>query len=94
MEQMTANRLYRVGAVSYVQHDGVAPLPAEIDAYTRRHNGKFPPYIPLPDAATEFDTGGMKGIPWDGRGELPVEVMEYIAEHGTLPRRTTDVEVE
>lgn len=89
-EQTTIHKLYRLNGSRYVHHDTAGPLPAEVESYVQKHNGDYPAYIPLRAAATEFDVGGVRGVAWDGHSPLPSPVMEYVCEHGTLPRRATD----
>lgn len=86
-------RLYFLGAGSYVQHDGKKKLPEPIQKWMAENGGELPPYMPLPSRAVEFhmdeEHSGVYTIPWSGKGTLPEPVLEYLKENGTLPRNTT-----
>lgn len=90
IEEKMTHRLYRLNAVRYVHHDGVGPLPEEVAAYARTHDGDPPAYIPLEATPTEFDVGGSGLVMWDGESAFPTEVLDYVCRNGSLPRRTTD----
>ena len=83
-------RLYHVGINLYVQHDGLGPMPVEMEEYAVSHAGERPPYIPLPTGPTEFRIGGTleahsRRYRWSGTGPLPTDVIEYVNENGALP---------
>ncbi len=84
-----SRKLYRLGANRYVQHNGSGPLPDEVHRYAIGHKGETPPYIPLPDGETTFQLGeeGYPGrqIQWDGKGELPMAILDFVRENGVLP---------
>jgi len=85
-------RLYYIGNGTYVQYRGKGRKPPELQRFVQTHHGELPPYIPLPKHPVEFRFGHpvhprMK-VRWQGKGKLPVKVMRYVQENGTLPPRT------
>ena len=89
-ETSPIHKLFRISSTHFVQYDGSARLPKEVYAYARNHNGEYPAYIPLRAVVTEFDLGGPKAVVWHGHGPLPAEVMQYVCENGTLPKRKAE----
>ena len=87
--QSTQERLYFIRFGLFVQYDGNGRKPAALDDYVSRHEGRFPPYIPLPCEPTEFELGDPfsqpRRIRWTGKGRLPEEILEYVCENKTLP---------
>jgi hypothetical protein len=65
-------------------------MPKELEKYEADHKGELPPYIPLPNRATNFYLGENfvreKKVKWRGKGPVPVEVLDYVKRNGTLPR--------
>jgi len=88
-----SERLYFLGTGRYVQHSGKGKLPPEVRAWMEENDGELPSYMPLPNRAVEFhmdeEHDGVYTLPWPGKGPLPPPVLNYLREHGTLPRNTT-----
>ncbi|MBN1558225.1 MAG: helicase associated domain-containing protein [Lentisphaerae bacterium] len=82
-------RLYALRSGVYVQYDGNGQCPPALAAYLEQHNGRFPPYIPLPQEHTVFRLGVRhvreKHVSWPGKGPLPQDVLNYVSRSGTLP---------
>jgi len=84
-------RLYCLRWNSYVQYDGNGAVPEALDRYIDEHDGNLPPYIPLPRKPVEFcPIAGARTASWPGSGPLPASVLQYVLEHGALPRNTSD----
>lgn len=87
----TEERLYCLKWNSYVQYDGIGPIPPELAEYIGSHDGDLPPYIPLPRRPVEFrPVAGAGTTAWPGHGPLPGSVLQYVMEHGSLPRNTSE----
>lgn len=79
-----APKLFRLSHSKYVQYHPDQGLPKELKEYEKRHNGELPAFFLLPSGAVEFHI--YKGRhKWNGKGPLPVQVMEYVLENGVLP---------
>lgn len=82
-------KLYRIGVGLYIQHNGNGDVPPQLAEYMRHNGGELPPYIPLPHDPVEFRLGeGLlrcRKVAWSGKGALPVEVLAFVTENGTLP---------
>ena len=91
-DEHKGERLFFVAAGAYVQYEGEGDYPPEVQAWMDANNGDLPPFMPLPARPVEFhvdeEWGGRYAIPWPGHGPLPEPVLNYVAEHGTLPRNT------
>lgn len=88
-------RLYCLKWNSYIQYGGTGAMPKELDDYVDSHGGSLPPYIPLPRKKVEFDVlTGARKVAWPGRGPLPQAILEYVKEHGALPRNTSEPDPE
>ena len=85
--------VYFIDTNTYVQYSGKGRLPSQVKTWAQEHDGELPPRMPLPNRAVEFHMdeqySGQYTIPWLGKGKLPPPVLEYLKEHGTLPRNTT-----
>ena len=88
-------RLYCLRWNTYLQYGGTGSIPKELDDYIAGHDGALPPYIPLPRKPVEFDMlAGARKVAWPGHGPLPPVILEYVKEHGALPRNTSEPDQE
>lgn len=84
-------RLYCLRWNSYIQYGGTGPVPVELKEYMESHHGNLPPYIPLPRKPVEFSIfAGAGTVSWPAHGPLPGSVLQYVMDHGALPRNTAD----
>ena len=91
VELAPEERLYQVCG-EYIQYNGTGPLPLKLEKYTKLHGGELPPCIMLPRHPLVFRIGNgesalsiVRKYEWPGKGPLPVDVLEYLNENGTLP---------
>lgn len=89
-EVPAGERLYVVRHGLYVQYSGKGPMPKDLEKHMADHKGELPPYIPLPRHVTCFYLGENfvreKKLKWNGKGPVPVEILDYVKRNGTLPR--------
>lgn len=92
-DEHKGERLFFVAAGRYVQYPGEGDYPPDVQRWMTIHHGELPPFMPLPGHPVEFhvdeEWGGRYVIPWPGHGPLPEPVLDYIREHGVLPRNTS-----
>ncbi len=86
------HRLYQVGPEQYVQYDGQGPMPPALAQYLKRHDDEYPPFILLPDEPVRFilavnGFGRERIVRWNGKSQLPEDVLDYVRENGCLPPR-------
>ena len=86
----TEVRCYSVAGDRFVQYDGSGKMPTEVVGYMAAHHGEMPPYIPIPAAKTVFIIGNTpvktrEKVVWDGKGQLPEAVLQFVNENGALP---------
>lgn len=94
--QWKGQRLYVLGFDRYIQHDGVSKLPKTLKEYVDARGGEFPAYMPLPEGPVTFRLGAEFGtgrrVRWNGKENLPDQVLRYVRENGTLPRYSEEIE--
>lgn len=88
IETASTEKLYSLGVKGFIQYNGCGGMPPDLATHVVKNGGEMPPHMPLPAGPTEFrlEADTRHGIAWSGTGPLPHVVMEYVNEHGMLPR--------
>ncbi len=88
-EETVSEKLYALRVGKYVQYNGQGEMPEALRNYIEKHNGAYPPHIPLPKGPVKFTIGSsfykQNEVIWSGSGPLPENVLHFAEEEGVLP---------